>query len=246
VAEDNAVNQRLVLRLLEKRGHHAVVAGDGRQALDALARQPFDVVLMDLQMPVMDGFEALAGLRAQEQDSGAHIPVIALTANAMKGDRERCLAAGFDGYVSKPIQARDLFEAIEQAVGTAALDSAVETVPSSGAVLDKDAVLMRVGGDRDLLQEIVQLFVADSPSMVAGIRQALDAGDARKLYEAAHLLKGAVGNFAAPGAFAAALALETLGRQGSLNGAREAFSRLQAEIERLHAALAELGADPAS
>jgi PAS domain S-box-containing protein len=246
VAEDNAVNQRLVLRLLEKRGHHALVAGDGRQALDTLARQPFDVVLMDLQMPVMDGFEALAGLRTQEEGSGAHLPVIALTANAMKGDRERCLAAGFDGYVSKPIQARDLFEAIEQAVGTADPDSAVETVPSSGPVLDKDAVLMRVGGDRELLQEIVQLFLADCPRMIAGIRQALDEGDARKLYEAGHLFKGAVGNFAAPEAFAAALALETLGRQGSLNGAREAFSRLQVEIERLHAALAELVADAAS
>ena len=108
VAEDNVVNQRLVSRLLEKRGHQVVVAANGREALEAVERQSFDIVLMDLQMPELDGFEATAALRAREADHGTHLPVIALTAHAMKGDRERCLAAGMDGYLSKPIRPQEL------------------------------------------------------------------------------------------------------------------------------------------
>jgi CheY-like chemotaxis protein len=108
LAEDNPVNQRLVLRMLEKRGHRVVVVGDGGQALAALDRAPFDLVLMDLQMPVMGGFEALDAIRSRERTTGGHLPVIALTANALKGDRERCLQAGFDDYIAKPLQPADL------------------------------------------------------------------------------------------------------------------------------------------
>jgi CheY-like chemotaxis protein len=113
VAEDNAVNQRLVCRLLEKRGHQVVVAANGREALELVERQSFDIVLMDLQMPELDGFEATAALRAWEADHGRHLPVIALTAHAMKGDRERCLAAGMDGYLSKPIRPQELDQLLE-------------------------------------------------------------------------------------------------------------------------------------
>ncbi len=124
LAEDNAVNQHLARRLLEKRGHWVAVAADGRQALDALDREPFDLVLMDVQMPVMDGFEATAALRARESETGRHLPVIALTAHAMKGDHERCLKAGMDGYVTKPIKAQTLFAAIEAALAPASQPSA--------------------------------------------------------------------------------------------------------------------------
>jgi two-component system sensor histidine kinase/response regulator len=120
LAEDNAVNQRVAVRLLEKQGHTVVVASDGRKALEALARQHFDVVLMDVQMPVMDGVEATAAIREQEKASGIHVPIIAMTAHAMTGDRERFLASGMDGYVSKPIHGPSLLEAIQGAlsVGT--------------------------------------------------------------------------------------------------------------------------------
>src|SRR5207253_2280879 len=105
LAEDNVVNRTLAVRLLEKYGHSVAVAGNGKEALAALEHGPFDLVLMDVQMPEMGGFEATGRIRAAERDTGRHVPIIALTAHAMKGDRERCLAAGMDGYVSKPLQA---------------------------------------------------------------------------------------------------------------------------------------------
>ena len=113
VAEDNAVNQRLAARLLEKRGHRVTVTANGREAVEALANQTFDLVLMDVQMPEMDGFEATAVIREREKHNGAHIPIIALTAHAMKGDRERCLTAGMDGYLSKPIRSQELDDILE-------------------------------------------------------------------------------------------------------------------------------------
>ena len=116
VAEDNPVNQKLISRLLEKRGHTVVVAQNGREALEALEKQHFDIVLMDVQMPEMDGFEATTRIREKEQASGAHQPIIALTAHAMQGDEERCLAGGMDGYVAKPIKLEELFSVMEKVV----------------------------------------------------------------------------------------------------------------------------------
>ena len=113
LAEDNLVNQRLALRLLEKAGHTVRVAGNGRQALQALERDRFDVVLMDVQMPEMDGMEATAVIRQREKTTGSHLPIIALTAHAMKGDRDRCLAAGMDGCLSKPLQRDELYRLVE-------------------------------------------------------------------------------------------------------------------------------------
>jgi two-component system, sensor histidine kinase and response regulator len=114
LAEDNAVNQKIACRFLEKEGHHVTLASDGRQALAAIERENFDVVLMDVQMPEMDGFEATAAIRALERDTGKHLPIIAMTAHAMAGDRERCLAAGMDNYIAKPINARALIEVLQQ------------------------------------------------------------------------------------------------------------------------------------
>jgi CheY-like chemotaxis protein len=116
VAEDNAVNQRLIARLLAKRGHRVVLAQNGREALEALEKQAFDIVLMDLQMPEMDGFEATQLIREKEKASGAHLAIIALTAHAMKGDEEQCLACGMDGYVTKPIKLEELFSVVENVV----------------------------------------------------------------------------------------------------------------------------------
>jgi CheY-like chemotaxis protein len=119
VTEDNPVNQLLAVRLLQKAGHSTVVADHGQEALDALEREPFDVVLMDIQMPVMDGFQTTARIRAREQETGQHLPIVAMTAHAMKGDRERCFEAGMDAYVAKPLQTEDLFSAIAAAVALA-------------------------------------------------------------------------------------------------------------------------------
>jgi len=132
LAEDNPVNQRLASRLLEKRGHSVVVAGNGREALEVLEKEYFDLVFMDVQMPVMDGFEATAAIRKKEGDSGIHLPVVALTAHAMKGDREKCLAGGMDGYLTKPIQPQELDELLQSYIARRA-----ETPEGRESILSK-------------------------------------------------------------------------------------------------------------
>jgi two-component system sensor histidine kinase/response regulator len=129
LVEDNAVNQTLAIRLLERRGYLVAVAGDGREALAALEKGNFDLVLMDIQMPEMDGFEATAAIREKEKFSGQHLPIIAMTANALKGDKERCLEAGLDGYIAKPIRSKELFAAIEAILGRPASEQALESAP---------------------------------------------------------------------------------------------------------------------
>jgi two-component system sensor histidine kinase/response regulator len=119
LAEDNAVNQKIASRVLEKQGHHVTIAADGREALAALDGENFDVVLMDVQMPEMDGFETTSAIRVRERDTGKRLPIIAMTAHAMQGDRERCLAAGMDSYIAKPIRARELIELLEKFCGAA-------------------------------------------------------------------------------------------------------------------------------
>ena len=132
LAEDNEVNQMLATRMLEKRGHHVVVVGNGKEALARLNSHHFDLVLMDVQMPQMDGLEATRNIRATERELGGHIPIIAMTAHAMKGDRERCLEAGMDGYVSKPIQIRELLQAIEDVLLTDNEDDELSDCQSAG------------------------------------------------------------------------------------------------------------------
>ena len=254
LAEDNPVNQRLALKLLEKRGHTVSVANNGREALEVLERarwEGFDVVLMDVQMPEMDGLEATASIRARERATGRHLPIIAMTAHAMKGDKERCLEAGMDGYVSKPVRAKDLFDEIKKhvpsaeapATETSAKPPSPEATPpvrEFADALDRAALLERLEGDAELLAEIVGVFLEDCPRLVASIREAVARGDARLLERAAHTLKGSVGNFGVSAAAAAALRLEQMGRQGELAQAGEACAALDREIERLKPILAGL------
>jgi signal transduction histidine kinase/CheY-like chemotaxis protein len=181
LAEDNAVNCKIATRMLEKQGHIVVSAENGREALAALKAQgehPFDLILMDVQMPELDGFKATALIREQEQASEGHIPIIALTAHAMKGDREACLQAGMDDYVAKPLKKKELFAAIEKVVG-----SQPETVKvkmdrdgDKGAVFNPKQLLASVDGDRALLQEVIDLFLEDVPKNLAEIQDAIDKG----------------------------------------------------------------------
>ncbi len=238
LAEDNTVNQKLVVRMLEKRGHLVVVAGDGREALAALEAAAFDLVLMDIHMPVMDGYEAVAALRGREAREGGHLPVIALTANAMKGDRERCLEAGMDGYLAKPVNAGQLFEAIAPFIPPLTRPEApARAQPAPVPALDRAALLARVDGDEEVLQEIVGLFLEDCPRLMRLIDEAVTRSDAAALAEAAHSLKGAVANFGDGPALASARELEVVGRTGNLAGARAAFATLAASIECLKAGL---------
>jgi two-component system, sensor histidine kinase and response regulator len=219
VAEDNPLNQRVARHILEKRGHTVVIAQNGRQAIDALApgaAPRFDVVLMDVQMPEVDGFAATAAIRAREAGSKIRIPILAMTAHAMEGDRERCLAAGMDGYVTKPVEAERLIEAVESAVAT----------------FDPAIAMARLKGDRALLREMIEIFLADAPAMIDAIRNALDDGDAEGLRRAAHTLKGSVANFGVARAVAEAKTLETMGAAGDLFGAETVLARLEDALER--------------
>ena len=238
LAEDNAVNQKLAIRILEKRGHAVEVSADGVGALATLDSGSFDLILMDVQMPNMDGFEATAAIRAREESTGGHIPIIAMTASAMTGDRERCLEAGMDGYISKPIQQTDLLRIVEKSVPpTVAVEGADQP---DEAVIDKARVLDRLGGDDELLRDVVALFIEECPNQLANVSKAVELGDSGALERDAHTLKGSLSIFGAAQAVDAANRLEEMGRDGNLADASEVFVNLSAEVERLMADLSAL------
>ncbi len=241
LAEDNLTNRQLAARLLVKRGHSVVQAANGEEALATLARssgEEFDLVLMDVQMPVLDGLQTTAEIRKREGPEGKHIPILALTAHALNGDRECCLAAGMDGYVSKPINPDQLFAAIEAVVPTSAVSCASEGPRRELAEpLDLAALQSRVEGDRELLHDIVDLFLAESPCMMEEIKLSLERRDARALEKAAHKLKGSVGNFGTKGVFEIALKMEKQALAGDLTAAEVSHQDLVREMARLKSAL---------
>jgi CheY-like chemotaxis protein len=202
---------------------------------------------MDVQMPEMDGLEATAAIRERERATGGHLPIVALTAHAMKGDAERCLEAGMDAYLAKPLQPREFAAVIESVLGGA---PSLSPAPEPGApapapaFIDLERLLERVGGDRKALVELVGIFRADSPKQLARIRKAIEAGDAPALRAAAHALKGAVSNFAAPAAAETAQRLQKMGEEGRLQEAGDALGRLEREIEALLAVLADAAGRP--
>lgn len=238
LAEDNAVNRRLAIALLQKRGHRIAATENGQEALDALERENFDLVLMDVQMPVLDGFGAIRAIRAKEQSSGAHLPIIALTAHAMKGDRERCLAAGADEYVTKPIRTPDLLAAIDRATNTNSRPAnTAPPMPASHSagppVLDFAAALDRVDGDRELLENLMGMFAGECSRDIAEIRKSLEARDMEQLERLAHTLKGASASLAAGRVADAAFALEKQARTGEMGNAERLLEMLAGEINRL-------------
>ena len=255
LAEDNVVNQRLAVKLLERRGHDVVVVNNGRQALAVLEHERFDAVLMDIQMPEMDGFETTSAIREQELFSKAHLPIVAMTAHAMKGDRERCFEAGMDGYVAKPLQPQELFDVVERLalkeVATSSplagnrlvRENDVRPVSAASAtpaatVFDLSVALARVRGDAEFLKEMIELFREESAELMRSLRSAIDRQDAAQVQFAAHSLTGAAGNFAAPSVTDAAFALEMIGKRGSLTDVEPAWDKLVLSLERLHADLA--------
>jgi PAS domain S-box-containing protein len=241
VAEDNDVNARLVTALLEKRGHTFVRVANGKQAVEAVAGGGLDLVLMDVQMPEMDGFEAMAVIRRTEETTGRHVPTIALTAHAMTGDREACLAAGADGYIAKPINAKQLFGLIDSLMSEAAEPKEIVTEPAAtDAVIDIPDVLDRVDGDRDLLLDLVRTFCADAPALLADVRRSAALHDAKGLQRAAHTLKGACSNFSAAAAVNAARVLEECGRSQDTADLDGRVDLLDREIGRLRRALLTL------
>jgi signal transduction histidine kinase/CheY-like chemotaxis protein/HPt (histidine-containing phosphotransfer) domain-containing protein len=237
LAEDNAVNQMVAVRHLQKLGHNVKVVTNGRDALAELETQPFDVILMDVQMPKMDGIETTRAIREKEVTTGKHIPIIAMTAHAMKGDRERCLTAGMDHYVAKPIRLAELIEAIQGLTGRP--DPGAARALGHDDCIDWQATWTNMEGDRQLLSELARLFLEDLPRQMEAIHLAADSIQGQDLERAAHRLKSSVGNFAARPAFEAAFHLERVASHGEVTQFPEAVSTLESEIHRLQLALRE-------
>ena len=238
LAEDNVVNQKVAVRILERQGHKVEVAENGKEALKLLEARTFDVVLMDVQMPEMNGFEATACIRSLEKTTGAHLPIIAMTANAMKGDRERCLAEGMDGYISKPIKIPELLEALQTLTSPPpSLENNDSIVDPKTFSFDTDEVLASVDHDFEELKELVRLFASVLPGSLKAVQEAIAKNDARALNRSSHDIKGTLVNFYAPAAVNAAFELEKMGHDGQLVDAEATFAALEAAVKKLEVEL---------
>ncbi|MHB1328659.1 MAG: response regulator, partial [Gemmatimonadales bacterium] len=237
VAEDNAVNRRVACAILEKRGHTLTIAENGRQAVATALQGDFDVMLMDVQMPEMDGLEATAAIRQAEQGTGRHLPIIGLTAHAMKGDRETCLAAGMDAYLAKPLQPAMLFETIDR-VARRIPDPM--PAPSTAIAFDRAGLLARVEGDESLVAELAELFLAHSSRLVDEVRRSIELRDADALQRSAHALKGSASGIGGLAVAEVAHLLESMGREHRLAGADTRLDQLVVEVARLNAELTKV------
>ncbi len=227
VAEDNPINQRVARTLLRKQGHAVTVVENGRQAIEETGGCEFDAVIMDVQMPVLDGIEATAEIRAREAGSDRRTPILALTAHAREGDRQRFLDAGMDGYVSKPFHLPDLLAELDRLVGESGGTEQVAHHPGiagvvrefSSQLIDRKRLLLQSGGDRDLLEEVVRMYLADRAVIVRELEMAVGNRDLRAIEVHAHKLKGTFGALAAGRAAATAQRLEEAGRDGRMEQA---------------------------
>jgi CheY-like chemotaxis protein len=226
-----------------------VVARNGREAVAAVQHGPrgvFDLILMDVQMPDMDGFETTAAIRGRELLTGGRVPIIAVTAYAMKGDRERCLAAGMDGYLSKPIRAQELLGLLREYEALPARTSELSHVQEQEEcryegnevdAVDTCALLDRLGGDWKLLSELIEIYLRESPSLLAAAQHALREKNGPELARVAHTIKGSAGNFSARATLETAGRLEALAGQGDFPRASTAMDELERQMERLDRAL---------
>jgi two-component system, sensor histidine kinase and response regulator len=244
VAEDNMVNQKVTVRMLEKLGYPADVVANGREALDALAQIPYPLVLMDCQMPELDGYEATTAIRAREGPN-RHTPIIAMTAGAMAGDRERCLAAGMDDYISKPVRIEELTAVVTRwlARSEAALEAAaavpdVADMNAGEADVDRN-VLAQIGdpaqgGDPTFFGELVAIFMQETPSLLESLRVAAAQDDAMQLTQTAHTLKGSAGYFGATGVQVLCERLEAMARTSALEDAPAVVQQLDRELTAVY------------
>ena len=248
VAEDNIVNQRVALRQLDRMGYTADAVANGAEVLEALERIPYDLVLMDCQMPEMDGYEATREIRLREGDS-KHTPVIAMTANALGGDRERCLDAGMDDYISKPVKPETLAAAIERWTADIGAnrkpaepeEASPNTDGSSASVVDLNAIAelrnLQSSKDPAFLNNVIDLFIEETPHRLAAMRTAIDSSNAAELAHQSHALKGSSGHLGATRMNALCEILEDQGRAGAVTGANALVTVLEEEFARVKEAL---------
>ena len=266
LVEDSLFNQKLAIALLKKRGHQVQVANNGREAVDLFFRQPFDRVLMDVQMPEMDGLEATQIIRQRESRSGGHVPIIAMTAQALSGDRERCLATGMDEYLTKPIRADQVFEVLESDFPSAVIPQmspakpdraahrktasepitlAVSSIPkTNGGHVNWAHAMSVVGGDEGLLRDVAAACLEDFPRWLKEFEQGLAEKQATVFRRAAHSLRGACRTFGWDRLVTPTQELETLALAGNLTGAEALLNSLQPELQACRTELQEFLAKP--
>ena len=249
LAEDTIANQKVVKSILTKRGHTVEIARNGREVVEKIGAKPFDIVLMDVQMPIMDGLEATTHIRAHEH--GPRVPIVAITAHVLPGDRERCLAAGMDGYLAKPISTEDLIKTVElhsvsedkkrprRAVkpSTSPQHRGSQPPTDDGRVFEIESVLKRLGQDRRIFENLIEFFIEDCPTLLEQVRAALREFDAKAIALAAHSLKGLAANFSAADAVKAATVVEQAGYDLELTTVAESIEPLEREFTRLTSAL---------
>ena len=229
VAEDTPFNQKFIQRLLDRWNHQTTIVNDGRQALEALENDSYDIVLMDVQMPVMDGYTTTRKIR-NLTSAIRNIPIIALTAHAIKGDRERCLEAGMDEYISKPIDSEILFNVIEKLTVPPGKAGASDDV---SLALDEELLLKAFDGDWNFLKEVVDVFLSDYPGLLDDLHRACKAGDSETLMRTAHSLKGMLRNFQAESAAEVAFEIETKGREADFSSVPESIENLAGHVTQL-------------
>jgi CheY-like chemotaxis protein len=235
LAEDNRINRKVALRMLQQEGHEVSVANDGKELINAWEKNKFDLILMDLQMPEIDGLEATRIIRAKEQELDCRIPIIAMTAHALQSDRDRCLEAGMDGYVSKPVHMLELRRIME---------SVLEDQPSVAPPCNWDAALKIAGGNEEFLREMNSMLLEDAPRLLQEIHAAVLSRDSDRLEKTAHRLKGSFIPFAATAAVEQASRMETIGRFGDLSAADDEYERLEHETNQLLMELRRFSAEP--
>jgi two-component system, sensor histidine kinase and response regulator len=235
LAEDNIVNQKVAKLVLEKLGYYVDVVGNGLEAVQAVGEVSYDLVLMDIQMPEMDGFEATAAIRKKEKGSGKHIPIIALTAHAMQGDRERCLASNMDGYVSKPIYPQEVDAAIRELLTPP--DNKIEVVSSKAAgrspVFDQEALLGRLGGEEEIAADILKTFLETVPGQLDDLNLALGNKDVKRIERIAHTIKGGAASISAIAFKDVAFEIEQAGKKGEMDSIPPLLLLLQQEYNKL-------------
>ena len=224
LAEDNIVNQRVAVGLLTRRGHQVTVANNGVEAVELFRTGTYDLVLMDVQMPEMGGFEATGIMREIEREAGTYTRIVAMTAHAMTGDRDRCIASGMDGYLTKPFNQSLLFEVVEEGSNGAS---------ARPVALNRNELMDRLGGDSELFAEVIRLFLEDCPKRLAAIEAAVAERNAEQIRQTAHALKGAAGVISASALFEALQALERIGGEKRVDAAEAAWRLLSSEAANL-------------
>jgi len=246
IAEDDVTSQKVAMRIIEKLGFRVDAVANGEEAIKALETAPYDLVFMDVQMPKMDGFAATREIRnPKSKIQNRNIPIIAMTAHAIKGDRERCLEAGMNDYVSKPVQPRQLIEAIERQISGSAQAAepaaALKTASLQKEVFDRSLLIGRLGGDEELCNELISGFMDDIPVQLEQLKQALNNSNAMLVERQAHKIKGASANVAAQAMSDVASEIEIAGKDRELDKALALVEKLEQEFERLRSALSDSG-----